>query len=300
MTGTFKPALFLLLFFFCIPSFSQTNPFLSNGTSGEERPETAITEPGGPATWPVIGSLVTISAAVQRNLQQTIASSMNDLKSTGSISSLGVLLGISFVFGVLHAIGPGHRKAVLVTYFLGEGTKPVKGFMTGFLLALAHAASAIALVGGLYLFTTRSLLISVDKAQNLLFPITYAIILILGIWMIIHGILEYRTKHRREQSNGGIGGLILSGLVPCPAASAIMILAVAGNAIPIGILSVLMMSLGMGILLAIVGLLAVLMRNRIIVLLKNSKKTKAMELSLHLLSGLAMALFGLFMALGSL
>lgn len=300
MTGTLKPVLFLLLLFFCIPSFSQTNPFLSGGSSAEEQLETTVTKPGGPSTWPVFGSLVTISAAAQRSLQQTIASSMDDINRTGSISSLGVLFGISFVFGVLHAIGPGHRKAVLVTYFLGEGTKPLKGFITGFLLALAHASSAIALVGGLYLFTTRSLLISVDRAQNLLFPVTYAIILILGIWMIIHGILEYRTKQKQEQSNRGIGGLILSGLVPCPAASAIMILAIAGNAMLIGILSVLMMSLGMGILLAVIGLLTVLMRNRITVLLNDSRKAKTMELSLHLLSGLAMALFGLFMALGSL
>ena len=288
--------LFLCLAVISISAFSQPNPFLS----GEPRSSDSTAQGDSPSTWPIIGPLLRESAAAQRSLQQRIATTMDEISQKGSIRSLGVLLGVSFVFGVLHAMGPGHRKAVLVTYFLGEGTKPIKGFITGFLLALVHAASAIILVGGLYLFTSRSLLLSVDKTQAILFPATYAIILILGIWMIFQGIRENRSKNNpfRSTDKTGIRGLILSGLIPCPAASAIMILAVAGNALPIGIISVLMMSLGMGILLAVLGLLTVLLRNRISGLMQDS--LKRMELILHLLSGSAMALFGLFMILGSL
>ncbi len=293
-----KPALFLLLLLFCVPSFAQPNPFLSGGSSGES--ETTVVTSGGPSTWPVIKTLFSKSAAAQRKLQRSIADTMTDVNETGSMKSIWLLLGISFVFGVLHAIGPGHRKAVLVAYFMGEGTKPLKGILTGFLLAMVHAASAIVLVGGFYLFTTSSLLISVDKAQNLLFPLTYGIILILGIWMIVQGIRNYRSKQHSKKNNRGLGGLILSGLVPCPAASAIMILAVAGKALPVGILSVTAMSLGMGVLLAAVGLLTILMRNRMTTLLKDPIRGKNLEFGLQLLSGLAMTLFGLFMIPGSL
>jgi len=281
-------------------AFAQPNPFLSGGTTEEEQNETEIRAPHGPSTWPVIGSLLTKSTLAQRRLQLSISTTMSDIRETGSMKSLWLLLGVSFIFGVLHALGPGHRKTVLVTYFLGRGTKPVKGFLAGFLLALVHAASAIVLVGGLYLFTTHSLLISVDKVQNLLFPVTYAIILVLGVWMIIHGIMEYRGKHNKINNNRGIAGLILSGLVPCPAASAVMILSIAGNAVLLGILSILFMSIGMGILLASLGLFTVIMRNRVAALMKESSGLASMELILHLLSGLAMALFGLFMALGYL
>ncbi|MCK5037378.1 MAG: hypothetical protein KAS73_15880 [Candidatus Sabulitectum sp.] len=295
----FKPFLLLLLFSIC--SFALPNPFISGGSAEEQQSESSlIRATGGPSTWPVIGSLLTKSTSAQRELQISIANAISDIDETGSMKSLWLLLGVSFIFGVLHALGPGHRKAVLVTYFLGSGTKPVKGFLAGFLLALVHAASAIVLVGGLYLFTTHSLLISVDKAQNILFPVTYAIILILGVWMIIHGIMEYRAIRKSAGKDRGITGLILSGLVPCPAASAIMILSVAGDAVLLGIMSILFMSLGMGVLLATLGLSAVLMRNRITVAMKESDRIKTMELILHLFSGLAMALFGLFMALGFL
>ncbi|MCK5130862.1 MAG: hypothetical protein KAR40_01755 [Candidatus Sabulitectum sp.] len=300
MTRIFKAALFLFFLLFCTPSFSRTNPFLSGSSAGEDQWEGTVSQPSGPSTWPVIGTLVTKSAAAQRKLQRSIADTMADVNETGNIKSLWLLLGISFVFGVLHAIGPGHRKAILVAYFIGEGTKPLKGIITGFLLALVHAASAIVLVGGFYLFTTRSLLVSIDKAQNLLFPLTYGIILILGIWMTAHGIKDHHLKQLSGKNNRGLGGLILSGLVPCPAASAIMILAVAGKAAIVGILSVLMMSLGMGVLLAAVGLLTILMRNRMTALFEDPTRGRHIEFALQLLSGLAMALFGLFMILGSL
>ena len=294
----FKPFLLLLLFSTC--SFAQPNPFISGGSAGEQQSESSLRAPGGPSTWPVVGSLLTKSISAQRKLQLSISNAIADINETGSIKSLWLLLGVSFIFGVLHALGPGHRKAVLVTYFLGRGAKPAKGFLAGFLLALVHAVSAIVLVGGLYLFTTHSLLISVDRAQNLLFPVTYAIILILGIWMIIHGIMEYRAKRKNTGKDRGIAGLILSGLVPCPAAAAIMILSVAGDAVLLGIISILFMSLGMGALLAALGLFTVLMRNRVTMAMKESTRIKTMELILHLFSGLAMTLFGFFMALGSL
>jgi ABC-type nickel/cobalt efflux system permease component RcnA len=284
----------------CSVSLAQTNPFLSGQPAGGETEEGEVSTPGGPSTWPVIGTIVTKSAAAQRKLQTTIAETMADLSETGSIRSLWILLGISFVFGILHAAGPGHRKTVLVAYFMGKGTKPLKGILAGFMLAAVHAASAIVLVGGFYLFTTRSLLVSVDQAQSLLFPLTYGIILVLGVWMAVHGIKDYRSPQIPEKKNSSLGWLIFSGLVPCPAASAMMILAVAGNAATIGIVSITAMSLGMGVLLAAVGLFAILMRSRMTTLLKNPTAGKKLELVLQLLSGVAMTLFGLFMGLGYL
>ncbi len=299
MIRILRPALILILLLCSVPSFSQSNPFLSGGSTEDASSENSVTVPTGPSTWPVLGSIITKSAATQRKLQRSISDAMTDVNDNGNLRSLWLLLAASFVFGVLHAIGPGHRKAVLAAYFMGEGSKPLRGVIAGFLLALVHAASAIVLVGGFYLFTTRSLLVSVDKAQNLLFPVTYGIILILGLWMVIHGFKDHRLKKHSKRKNTGLSGLILSGLIPCPAASAIMILAVAGKAIKIGILSVVMMSLGMGILLATVALLTILMRNRMTALFKDPVKGKNLEFGLQLLSGVAMTLFGLFMVIGS-
>ena len=240
------------------------------------------------------------STAAQRTLQRSLAEMMTEVNESGNMKNFWILLGISFVFGILHAIGPGHRKAVLVAYFIGEKSIPLKGILTGFLLAAVHAASAILLVGGFYLFTTESLLVSVDTAQIYLYPLTYGIILLLGVWMVYQGFKDYRSAKHSRKNRTGLGGLLLSGLLPCPAASAIMIMAIAGKAVKIGILSIMSMSLGMGILLALVGLLAILMRNRMTTLLQNSATGAKFEFTLQLVSGLAIAVFALFMILGSI
>ena len=286
--------------------FAQVNPFLSDNTSPNESTdeiqevEEVNYEPSGPSTWPVIGSLITRSAILQRKLQNSIAELMTDPKQNGNSGKLWTLLGLSFLFGILHAIGPGHRKAVLVAYFLGEGTKPLRGIIIGFLLAAVHAVSAIILVGGLYLFTTKSLLLSVNKTQQFLMPFTYGIITLLGIWIVFETIRH--KGHKETASNGKTGtrGLIISGIVPCPAASAIMILSVATGAVPIGIISILSMSLGMGVLLASVGLLTILFRKKMTILLKDPVKGKNLERLLHFVSGFSMSLFGLFMLSGLL
>ncbi len=172
--------------------------------------------------------------------------------------------------------------------------------LIGFLLAAVHAVSAIILVGGLYLFTTKSLLLSVNKTQQFLMPFTYGIITLLGIWIVFETI--YHKGHKEATSSGKTGtrGLIISGIVPCPAASAIMILSVATGAVPIGIFSILSMSLGMGVLLASVGLLTILFRKKMTILLKDPIKGKNFERLLHFVSGFSMALFGLFMLSGLL
>ncbi len=282
--------------------FAQVNPFLSDNTSDNDIQEVEEVnyEPSGPSTWPVIGSLITRSAMIQRKLQNSIAELMTDLKQTGNSGKLWTLLGLSFLFGILHAIGPGHRKAVLVAYFLGEGTKPLRGIIIGFLLAAVHAVSAIILVGGLYLFTTKSLLLSVNKTQQFLMPFTYGIITLLGIWIVFETIRHKGHKKATSSGKTGTRGLILSGIVPCPAASAIMILSVATSSVPIGIFSILSMSLGMGVLLASVGLLTILFRKKMTILLKDPIKGKKFERLLHFVSGFSMALFGLFMLSGLL
>ncbi|PIE51079.1 hypothetical protein CSA37_01235 [Candidatus Fermentibacteria bacterium] len=157
-------------------------------------------------------------------MQNAIAGAMNG-------SSLHILLGASFLFGLLHALGPGHRKGILITYFLGEGYAPVKG------MAAVHALSAVLLVGGFFFLTTRPLSTSVNTTHNILMMITWALILAIGIWMLLSGL-----RHSQSGKSKGFKALIASGAVPCPGASAIMILAVFQKAYVAGMISVLAMS----------------------------------------------------------
>ena len=283
-----------------IPSLGlgQGNPFLS-GTS-DSSPQNQLTESQGLYSSRIVGPLLRQSVALQRTLQRSISETMQSVKDKGNFGSLIVLLGASFVFGFLHVIGPGHRKMLVIGYFMGEEAKTVMGIMAGFLLALVHAGSAIVLVGGFYWFASRSLLVSVNQAELILFPITYGIIVVLGAWMLYQGARGYRRNEQYRADAKGIGGLILSGLVPCPGASAIMIFAVTSDAMLLGIIAVLAMSLGMGLFLSGLGVVSILFRRGISRFFEDQKRSRILDLLLHVGGGILMICFGAFLLAGCL
>ena len=288
----------ILCLLLLVPSLglSQGNPFIS-GTP-DNNSQNQLTQPSGLYSSRLIGPLLRQSVALQRTLQRSISQTMQSVKEKGDLGSLFVLLGVSFLFGLLHVIGPGHRKMLVIGYFIGEEARPLMGIMAGFLLALAHAGSAVVLVGGFYWFASRSLLVSVNQAELFLFPITYGIVFLLGAWMLYQGVRGYRRHEQSRADSKSLGGLILSGLVPCPAASAIMIFAVTSDAMFLGILAVLAMSLGMGLFLSGLGLASILFRRGISHFFEDQKRSRILDLVLHLVGGILMVCFGAFLLAG--
>jgi nickel/cobalt transporter (NicO) family protein len=283
----------------------QTNPFLSApGTvqepafSGMEERSTGTERTVSQADGSPAGPLLMRIIGAQRTLQRSISASFSTIAEGGHPGALWALLFLSFVYGFLHALGPGHRKTVLLGYFVGEETRLLSGLIAGMLLAAVHAGSAIILVGGLAWIAAKSLMLSVNQAQTILLPLSYAVIVMLGLWMLIHGIRDFRHHHRHTHHNGGLWGIILSGVVPCPGASAIMIFALASNAFLVGTFAVLAMSLGIGLLLAGIGIAGILFRSGIARLLENEERGRTVELVLHTAGGLFIAGMGLLLLLG--
>ena len=60
------------------------------------------------------------------------------MKAETDVSVLPAFLGSAFVFGMVHALMPGHGKSVLVSYHLGRPSRKIEGVTTGTLLALTH------------------------------------------------------------------------------------------------------------------------------------------------------------------
>lgn len=56
------------------------------------------------------------------------------------------LLMLSFLYGVVHAIGPGHGKAVVSSYLLATRQTLRNGILLAFVAALAQALAAILLI----------------------------------------------------------------------------------------------------------------------------------------------------------
>jgi nickel/cobalt transporter (NicO) family protein len=57
------------------------------------------------------------------------------------------LLGLSFTYGIFHAAGPGHGKAVISSYLVANGESWRRGVVLSFASALLQALAAVAIVG---------------------------------------------------------------------------------------------------------------------------------------------------------
>ncbi|WP_427023870.1 nickel/cobalt transporter [Aureimonas ureilytica] len=94
------------------------------------------------------------------------------------------LVGLSFVYGIFHAAGPGHGKAVISTYMLANEVELKRGVLLSFASALAQAISAgiIVTVGWLVL---RGTALSMTDAAFGLELLSYLSIGLIGLWLAL-------------------------------------------------------------------------------------------------------------------
>ena len=272
---------------------AQVNPFLSGDTSDENPGISQEVVRRVEEIKPLNQSTMLIrSARVQRVLQQKITALLDG---TNTMAGLLIMLVISFLYGMLHALGPGHRKAIIIGYFLGEKSSMCKGLGIGLLLALEHGGGAVLLVTGLAWVTRASLSLRANSAQSILLPVSYIVVIMLGFWMIVDGL---RTKRKKESnletdsSQKSVIGLLLSGLVPCPAATAVMIFSLTHGSLAAGMLSVAAMSLGIGVVLSVIGIATVLLRKRMEHFCTPSHRGTYLDVGLHLVSGILLVALG--------
>ncbi|MDB5591079.1 nickel transporter [Enterovirga sp.] len=112
----------------------------------------------------------------------SLRSALSALRSDG-ISGLGLLLGIGFAYGVFHAAGPGHGKAVIAAYIVSSERALLRGLGVSFAAALIQAAVAILLVTAVFLIlggtaAAMSRTVQVSEIGG------FAVVVILGLVLV--------------------------------------------------------------------------------------------------------------------
>lgn len=93
------------------------------------------------------------------------------------------LLGISFAYGVFHAAGPGHGKAVVASYALANERSLKRGVAISLMAALVQGLVAIAIVGVLAALLNATSA-RMKRAANLVELASYAGVAALGLWLM--------------------------------------------------------------------------------------------------------------------
>jgi nickel/cobalt exporter len=234
-----------------------------------------------------VAELARFSAEYQRRIQQALAVSLRDIKAGSSSVALWSLVTVCFGYGVVHTLGPGHGKAVVVAYFL-DSTRPrawIEGVFAGAWIAFTHTLAALLLAGALKLFATVGLFGALREVRNVEM-VSYMLILAIGLWRLWAGITgrlhehvghdhhdhEHGHDHGHDHHHPGpqqrtvAGWLLLTaaGVAPCAGALVVILLAVALDVIWAGVVGVIAIALGMAVTLSAVGM-ASMVAHRLII-----------------------------------
>ncbi|HTR12610.1 MAG TPA: high frequency lysogenization protein HflD [Roseiarcus sp.] len=134
-------------------------------------------EGGGGGEGGVTGWLI----AEQSRLTHLMSAKVHALH--GNPSAVWGLVGLGLAYGVFHAAGPGHGKALIASYMLANDRSLKRGALMALLAALLQALVAVALVGaaGLVLNATAS---QMNRAASWLELMSYAGIVVIGMWLV--------------------------------------------------------------------------------------------------------------------
>jgi nickel/cobalt transporter (NicO) family protein len=83
----------------------------------------------------------------QQSLQRSLAAGVKSLKTDNPLGGAITLAVLSFVYGVLHAVGPGHGKTIISSYVVANEETVRRGVVISFIAAGLQALTAVILVG---------------------------------------------------------------------------------------------------------------------------------------------------------
>ena len=137
--------------------------------------------------WQIWPSLIISGMHWQKEINGQLSDLLYDAQ-TNSLSAGLSLTGLSFIYGILHSLGPGHGKLIVSTYIATHPTKVKISLTLTILSALLQAIVAIALVSALLVIFNSSMH-EVNSEANRFVTLSFYAVVILGlviVWRNLH------------------------------------------------------------------------------------------------------------------
>lgn len=244
--------------------------------------EGAVGEVGRIGMW-----LLTEQARFYQALRQAVAAAQANPAAAFSLAA------VAFAYGVFHAAGPGHGKAVIASYMLANEKALRRGMVLSAFAALLQAMVAIAIVGiaALLLGATAQKMTAATQAVE---AASYFCIAALGLWLVwrkgaglvaalrappisvasrfrcddgTHGpdcahcvAPDPRLLGETFSWRQGVATVVAAGLRPCSGALLVLVFAAAQRAFLIGVWAVFAMAAGTALTTAALAASAVLVK----------------------------------------
>ena len=275
----------LVLIFFSFISFEVfANPFTGNRNSPspvrQSQPSDTITNG-------------------QRFLHQQLGEYIKNWSENSTYKEFVLILFFSFLYGMIHAIGPGHRKTVIFSFYIAREAHVLEPLFVAFVLAFSHGTIAL-LLAFIFKGMAGAMTVNTNDASIYLEGFSFIIIIFLSLFSIIHVIMHHVVKHEHKSQISEkmkMTSLLLSGLYPCPGAILLLVLTFALGIMWTGIVAIFAMSLGMCVPITVSGYLAWAGRKSLFNKLKNKKAAAYIGTILELSGYVFLLFFSLYTAM---
>ncbi len=230
----------------------------------------------GAATIPA-NAVVAWILAKQNEFYKAINTLVLAAKSDGA--STWYLAWLSFAYGMFHAAGPGHGKAIIASYMMANDNALRRGILLSFLSAALQGCVAIIIIGVITIIfrgTARDMTVTASYIEVM----SYTAMFILGLWLVwrksrgflaafhgnsihVHG-ADCSHNHMPEVNllnkmnvREIAATVFAAGLRPCTGAILVLVFSLAQGILLAGVIAVTAMSIGTAVTTSLIAALAV-------------------------------------------
>ncbi|MCR6630716.1 MAG: ABC transporter [Magnetospirillum sp.] len=275
--------------------------------------------PGGELPEP-LRSLAAWGFGLQRQLNGEMRAHLAALKEGGSIQPALALMTAAFLYGVFHAVGPGHGKVVIGSWLVSRRARVTWGLAACGLSALAQAVVAIAVVAvlaGLAALAPKDILAQAAWLEVGSYGLIAAMGLAMG-WNTLRGRHACGHDHSHDHGHACCGHdhhhhhhdeaedrrtlwamAAAIGFRPCSGAILVLLFTLANGLFAVGIAATFAMAAGVGLTVSGIGLSALGLNRLLDRGAGRSRHADTLRKALSLAGAGAITLMGVVLLLGA-
>lgn len=239
-------------------------------------------------------SFYTVIAEEQKVLREKLTAAISAMKN-GDWDAIWKFLAICLVYGMLHALGPGHGKSIVVGYFIARRGRWRQGVALGAGITVTHTMSAVLLLLILYAIFKATVFTAFETGRIGIERASYALIMLTGVLLVALAIRDVIKSRKGSGCAAGIetaegaaagsacvtgtaqngalppvarwreilGVAAVTGIVPCPAVALIVLFCLLNSMVALSLLGAFVICVGMTITNVAFGIAAVAFRKGI-------------------------------------
>jgi ABC-type nickel/cobalt efflux system permease component RcnA len=228
---------------------------------------------------------------LQYQLNSYISTTIRNINDENNLTNSLLIILIAFLYGLVHAAGPGHGKALVAFYFSSNKANYTKAFKMGYLISIIHAISALLFTFGIFFILKTMFRRNFNELSSIAMQISAAMIILVGLYLIYE---SYKNKKAKEAkiinpNKSEFSVAFSAGIVPCPGVMTIVLFCIVLKQYLLGVLAAISMSIGMGFTISIAGIISILFNK------KTSKYLDSKGYILEIIGGVLIVLLGLFL-----